>query len=94
MLPHIRSDDVVPALLKAVKDKDAFVRAEALRAAMQVRSKELFPVLTASLQDPDGAVRLEAVRALHSLAPKDPTVVPALVQLLKQEKLSLSSNRL
>jgi HEAT repeat protein len=83
--------DVVPTLAKAIDDKDADVR---LDATVELFSLELSrngrvdisPALARLLKaakDKDWKVRAFALRALGAAGPKDPAIVPALLEGLK-----------
>lgn len=57
----------VPALIQALKDAEASVRATTAYALGQIRSKTAVPALTEALQDPKGRVRMEAAYALGTI---------------------------
>src|SRR5262249_34125338 len=75
----------VAALVAALKDKEAYMRAEAasILADMGAKADAAAPALVAALADPIGFVRSEAAKALGKIGPNAKPAVPELVKLLK-----------
>ena len=63
-------DEVVDALIKALKDKDPYVRRRAARALGEIGDKRATDALIAALGDPAFEVRSSAIEALAFLKPK------------------------
>jgi HEAT repeat protein len=76
LLPQRKGDaaDVIPALIAALRDKDAEVRRSAALGlgSFRERAKDAVPALLAALNDSDRRVREAAATALARI---DPTVV-------------------
>jgi len=85
--------EALPALVEALKDKDAAVRRAAVRALrMAASDKALVPPLVEAIQDPDAQVRRKAVEALTALdrAAAREAVSPLLEALKRLESHALS----
>src|SRR5262249_24313159 len=83
-LAALRKADVA-TLVESLKDREAFVRAEAasILAEMRAKADAAVPALIAALADPIGFVRSDAAKRLGKIGPKAKPAVPALVNLLK-----------
>ena len=79
-LGEIRSDAAVPALSKALSDKDAEVRRQVVFALGELRAKSAVDALGAAIKDADGEVRKQACFALGEIG--DARAVPALTAAL------------
>lgn len=79
------NEEVVPVLIDALEDDDAYVRAEAVSVLgiTNVKSDEVFGALVSALGDADDGPRGNAASALHDFGPK---AVPVLVDALGDEK--------
>jgi len=80
----------IPALVRALADKDADVRAAAARALAGIRpimpAVEV-PALTGALNDPVVGVRLNAVQALQRFG--SPEATPALLEALRNDNVEV-----
>jgi len=81
--------DLLPTYRDALKDKDVKVRQEAAEglAEMGARAADAVADLCAALKDSDGAVRLSAAAAVNKTGTRDKAILPALIVVLKEEKL-------
>jgi HEAT repeat protein len=81
-----RADVAVPALRKALRDPDWYVRSEAGRAIGEygVDAKSALPDLTSALKDKDGHVKVAAAFALYKIGGKTEPAVPVLIQTLNR----------
>jgi HEAT repeat protein len=57
----------MPILLKALRDREPMVRAEACRSLEDLGSKEAVPALEARVEDMDASVRIAAIEALEAI---------------------------
>lgn len=75
------TDHAIPALERAIRDPDAYVRCQAARAlsAYGVQAAACLPALSEALFDPTEAVRIHAAEALGSMGPAALPAVPALI---------------
>jgi hypothetical protein len=75
----------VPQLIRALKDPDAGVRANAAEALMLMgeEAKEAVPQLIEALKDPDDEVRWSAVRALGQIGEGAKGAMPQLIEALR-----------
>ncbi len=78
----------LPVLRQGLHDKNAAVRHGALRAlgAFSLDAPEVVPEVIPLLQDPDDAVRWVSVSLLHRYARHSKVALPALHQLVRDEK--------
>src|SRR5262249_43366302 len=83
-LAALRKADV-PALIAALQENEAYLRAEAasLLAGVGPKAEAGVPAPVAALADPIGFVRSEAAKALGKIGPKARPAVTPLVNLLK-----------
>jgi HEAT repeat protein len=81
-------NDAVPALVAALSDHDAEVRAYACRAlsVMGERASPAVPSLIERLSDSDENVRRSAARALGQIGPNARAAIPALIELMRNQK--------
>ena len=77
--PPVRQD-VVQALVGAMKDEDPEVRQQAVHALMQVRSPAIVAPMIAALSDSDADVRQSAAMAVGQMGERQ--AIPALSRLL------------
>jgi HEAT repeat protein len=68
-LGHVGAADpaAIPAVIAAVKDRDAVVRREAVLALLNAGAKEAMPALTEAQKDSDAQVRAYAAKALEKI---------------------------
>jgi hypothetical protein len=81
-----------PALIRALRDDDVFVRAEAARTLGQFghAAQGSVPALVeAALIQDEAEVRTDAVQALAEIGQRPEEVVPALMALLAEEEVSI-----
>lgn len=78
--------DATPAVVRGLRDRDAFVRATALDVAAELKLKSLAPAVERALADADDHVRIRAAAAL-------PVVAPARARTLLPPLLSAASPR-
>jgi HEAT repeat protein len=78
----------VPALVSALHDKHASVRAGCLAAIARIRppAKDAVPAVTAALDDPAAEVRSWAAIALGNIGPAATPALPALCRTLRQDR--------
>jgi HEAT repeat protein len=78
----------VPALTKALRDGDWFVRSAAGKALGEYGpdAKSAIPELTKTLNDADGHVRVAAAFALYRIDGKPDTAVPVLIEVLNSKE--------
>jgi glyceraldehyde-3-phosphate dehydrogenase type I len=79
------TDQVIPALIKALEDSDWEVRYYAAKALGKIGpvAKDAAPALIKVLEDSDSYVRRYAAEALGKIGPVTDQVIPALVRALK-----------
>lgn len=80
----------LPAVIELLKDRNAPVRARAVRCLALVgakSSKELLPALLEALKDADPSVRDQAAEALGAVEPKAKEAAPALISALKDSNV-------
>src|SRR5262245_22896481 len=84
-LAAVKSKEAIPELIRALKDKDAGVRASAAEALWTIGAEahEAVPHLVPLLKDKEAGVRLNAAGALGDIGQQAATAVPALRQTLK-----------
>jgi len=82
-LGNMHVPEVVPALAKALKDKDVNVRFEAASALARTPGKEAVPALMSALRDKDEDVRAAVIEALA--AAKDPRAVDHLIRRAQRD---------
>ena len=70
----------VPFIVKALYDKNEFVRMEALRGLEQVRDSRIAPELIRVLDDPAGPLRAKSAQILGNL--RDNRAVEKLIEIL------------
>src|SRR5262249_47799898 len=75
-----------PAILELTHDKNVSLRAASLKALREVfaDAKLARPVALEALKDDNALVRCQAVHLLWRVAPKDPDILPHILELLKQ----------
>jgi len=74
----------VPALIKALKNKDVWVRISAPVALAKIGAKAV-PALIETLKDESSHVRTDAAFALGEIGPKAQKAIPALAEALKDK---------
>jgi HEAT repeat protein len=82
-LPNTTS--AIPALVEALKDRDAFVRDNAVDALAVMHPGDAVPALTRALRDDDPNARRRAADALARIGRDTEPAWPALITLLKDE---------
>jgi HEAT repeat protein len=82
---------MLPGLRQALEDRDAAVRANAVKVLGALGPVAL-PVLLAALKDPEVKTQLEAVKALDALAAEKEEMLAAMVPLLQDENALLRQN--
>ncbi len=80
-------DEAVPLLRKALRDRDAKVRARAAIALhWSTRASSAVAELSAALADPDLQVRNAAAWALNSVGPQARPAIPALAAMVRADR--------
>jgi len=84
----------VPALIRAVTDRDPRVRDWCVRALGRIGpdAEEAVPVLIACLDDSDKLVKMSAVHALGRIGPAARAAIPKLQEMLTDEHPEIVSN--
>jgi HEAT repeat protein len=81
-----RAEAALPALIEALEDEDPMVRYAVAGVLPRLVDRPCPEVVTALLKrmdaDPEASVRLAAASALANISQLDPTVIPALIDLL------------
>jgi HEAT repeat protein len=75
----------IPRLIEALKDKDPFVRDNAVDALSVMHAGDVVPALTRALRDPDANARRRSADALARIGHDTEPAWPALIDLLKDE---------
>ena len=82
--------DVTETLLKATEDRSSIIRTEAVQSLKNRSGEEVAKTIrNMALADTDADVRIAATEVLASTKEKDPAIVNALVDCLKDDELAV-----
>ncbi|NEQ69233.1 MAG: hypothetical protein F6K21_27850 [Symploca sp. SIO2D2] len=84
------SESALPLLIKALKDKEDYVRKNVAVALGKIGTEAVIPTLIQALQDQDYFIRSRAAVALGKIGTR--AVIPALIQALQDQDYFVRSN--
>jgi HEAT repeat protein len=91
ILGHLSIPEAEAALIRAVDDSDALVRASSIRALRQANATSTLGKIREALQDPEPDVRFEAVTALAALTHASGDLVDQVSSLLNDRDSRVST---